>query len=193
MRPQEWLAVSWSALDLKKCQVSVERTVVDGLKGGGWNLSDQMKTLGSRRVLAISERLRDRLLLWKEQQEKWIRGLKRARRKNCNEVLANIAKYDLVFPNRYGCPLDKSNLLQRRLPALVKRAKITRLPGKLTLYSLRHTGATLSLKHGANIKAVAEKMGHTDTRMLFKHYAHVLPSMREEVTNVLAGALYEGE
>ena len=41
---------------------------------------------------------------------------------------------------------------------------------------LRHThGSTLAMR-GVPIGAIAEQLGHTDTRMTEKHYAHLAPS-----------------
>jgi site-specific recombinase XerD len=63
-------------------------------------------------------------------------------------------------------------------------------PKKYSLYTLRHTMATLSLAAGASIKAVAEKMGHSDVNLLLQTYAHVIPSMRTEATEKLRNVLY---
>ena len=50
-----------------------------------------------------------------------------------------------------------------------RNAGITR---RLRPYDLRHAFATLSLDGGADIKAVAENMGHSDASMILKHYQH---------------------
>lgn len=44
---------------------------------------------------------------------------------------------------------------------------------RITPYSLRHAFPTEALEHDADIKAVAEIMGHTDPTMILKVYQHI--------------------
>lgn len=54
-----------------------------------------------------------------------------------------------------------------------KRAKIT---PAISFHILRHTyGATLVMR-GVPMAVIAEQLGHADTRMTEKHYAHLAPS-----------------
>jgi integrase len=54
-----------------------------------------------------------------------------------------------------------------------KRAKIT---PAISFHILRHTyGATLAMR-GVPMAVIAEQLGHADTRMTEKHYAHLAPS-----------------
>ena len=41
---------------------------------------------------------------------------------------------------------------------------------------LRHTWASLSVMNGVPLLVVAKNLGHTDTRMVEKHYGHLAPS-----------------
>ena len=41
---------------------------------------------------------------------------------------------------------------------------------------LRHTYASLTIMNGAPLMVVARNLGHTDTRMVEKHYGHLAPS-----------------
>lgn len=50
-----------------------------------------------------------------------------------------------------------------------RNAGITR---RLRPYDLRHAFATYALDGGADIKAVADNMGHSDPSMILKHYQH---------------------
>ena len=43
----------------------------------------------------------------------------------------------------------------------------------------RSVGLALLVAIGADVKAVAENMGHSDTTMIFRHYQHVLVRQRE--------------
>ena len=53
------------------------------------------------------------------------------------------------------------------------RAKIA---PAISFHILRHTfGATLAMR-GVPMAVIAEQLGHADTRMTEKHYAHLAPS-----------------
>ena len=45
----------------------------------------------------------------------------------------------------------------------------------LTMHSLRHTFATLSLESGKSVKWVSQQLGHRDTSLTLNTYAHALP------------------
>jgi hypothetical protein len=55
----------------------------------------------------------------------------------------------------------------------VRRAKIN---PAISFHVLRHThGSTLAMR-GVPMGVIAEQLGHADTRMTAKHYAHLAPS-----------------
>jgi hypothetical protein len=45
----------------------------------------------------------------------------------------------------------------------------------LTMHSLRHTFATLSLEAGRSVKWVSQQLGHRDASLTLNTYAHALP------------------
>lgn len=47
-------------------------------------------------------------------------------------------------------------------------------------YDLRHAYATYAIAHGADIKTVAEIMGHTDASMILRTYQHVQPEQKRK-------------
>jgi integrase len=55
----------------------------------------------------------------------------------------------------------------------VERAKIKPPIG---FHGLRHTWASLSVMNGVPLMVVAKNLGHSDTRMVEKHYGHLGPS-----------------
>lgn len=57
-------------------------------------------------------------------------------------------------------------------------------------YDLRHAFASLALVHGADIKCVAETMGHKNITMLLSVYQHTLFEQRRRAVNARAGALF---
>lgn len=50
-----------------------------------------------------------------------------------------------------------------------ENAEITR---RLRPYDLRHAFATYAMDEGADLKDVADIMGHSDVSMVLKHYQH---------------------
>jgi integrase len=79
---------------------------------------------------------------------------------------------DLIFTRADGGVWGKSHQLRPMLEAC-RRAKIK--PG-ISFHVLRHThGSALAMK-GVPMGVIAEQLGHADTRMTEKHYAHLAPS-----------------
>jgi integrase len=70
--------------------------------------------------------------------------------------------------NRWGASHQ-----QRRLAEAAERAKISPAP---TFHILRHTHASLLAMRGVPMGVIAAQLGHRDTRMTEKHYAHLAPS-----------------
>lgn len=193
-RPSEYLALRWEDIDFNTNTIRIRRSVKQGLRGGGFEFGE-LKTARSEREIQFSENLMARLFTHREIQNEYLKKLrKRARsgrkdeRKPAKEKLANFAKYDLVFPSETGAPQAINNLNRREFKELVVKIKLD--PKEFTLYSLRHSAATLSLAAGVNIKAVAEKLGHTGVEMLLTAYSHVLPNMRKEASDKLAAVIY---
>jgi integrase len=80
--------------------------------------------------------------------------------------------HELIFVRRDGAPWGKSHQL-RPMAEACRRAKIK---PEISFHVLRHThGSTLAMK-GVPMGVIAEQLGHADTRMTEKHYAHLAPS-----------------
>ena len=56
-------------------------------------------------------------------------------------------------------------------------AKITK---NITFHGLRHTYASLTIMNGAELLVVAHNLGHSDTRMVEKHYGHLAQRYKQE-------------
>jgi len=82
---------------------------------------------------------------------------------------------DLVFCNSIG-GRPRYRKIRDSYKSMVKATGLPYIPP----HSLRHTHATLLLKDGHSVKAVAERLGD-DPATIEKTYAHVLPSMREAI------------
>ena len=79
---------------------------------------------------------------------------------------------DLVFLRHDSRPWAASHQ-QRPLNAASKRAKVEPVA---TFHILRHTYASSLAMRGVPMGVIAAQLGHADTRMTEKHYAHLSPN-----------------
>jgi integrase len=201
MRPEEYLALRWK--DLSGDQVSVQQSVQYNRKGGGFYFA-KPKTSKSRRRVPISEALRTRIARHRTDQLKHRLAMKGTWFDN-----------DLIFPNEIGKPFALPNLTRRYFRPILKvmwpdvpdlsapdvsepgaiatglkASKPKMLPNPdlkpFTLYSLRHTCATLLLMSGENPKVVADRLGHSSVTMTLDTYSHVLPHIQADATATIS-------
>lgn len=66
---------------------------------------------------------------------------------------------------------------QRTFRAALEAAGLS----EITLHELRHSYASTMVRAGAPLMVVAQALGHADTRMVEKHYAHLAPSYVSQV------------
>jgi integrase len=78
----------------------------------------------------------------------------------------------IVFPRPDGHAWGRSHQ-HRPLREACLRAKIA---PAASFHILRHTYATALLRGGAPLPVIAANLGHADTRMTERHYAHLAPS-----------------
>jgi integrase len=175
MRPEEYLGLKWSDVDLEQSRVTVQRTLCWKRKGGGYYFGEP-KTSLSRRSIPLPSRLRD--------------GLNEHKKRQKEERLKAGPGYqtlDLVFATSQGTPLMPRNLQRRHFKPILVRAK---LPETIRLYDLRHSCATLLLAAQENPKVVSERLGHASITLTLDTYSHVLPSMQQAATDKLEQMLF---
>jgi integrase len=88
---------------------------------------------------------------------------------------------EMIFKKENGEPWRKSHQ-KRPMDEAVDRAKIK---PAISFHGLRHTWASLAVMAGVPLLVVAKNLGHSDTRMVEKHYGHLAPSY-------IADAIREG-
>ena len=77
-----------------------------------------------------------------------------------------------IFTRRDGGTWGKSHQLR----PMVEACQRTKIKPAVSFHILRHThGSTLAMR-GVPMGVIAEQLGHSDTRMTEKHYAHLAPS-----------------
>ena len=110
-----------------------------------------------------------------------------------DELRAHVARRPLtarspLFPTRTGGRLNASNVRNRLLPEVVRRANAKReaedrmlLPARVTPHTLRRTWAMLALTAGRDARWVMAQMGHEDARLTLQVYAQVIQRQRVDV------------
>lgn len=76
-----------------------------------------------------------------------------------------------------GGPIEQSNLYNRHFRSIIERAEITT---PCSLYTLRHTFATLALAAGIDAKEVSMTLGHASVAFTMDTYYHLIPAMQEK-------------
>ncbi len=79
---------------------------------------------------------------------------------------------DLIFTRHDGSMWGRS-YQQRPFREALKNAKITK---DVNFHSLRHTHASQLAMQGVELLVIAQQLGHSDTRMVERHYAHLAPN-----------------
>lgn len=164
LRPEEYLALRWSDVDLERRQLIVRQVLTHTLKGKR-EIVDKLKTQKARRLLPLTVDICARL---------------KAHRATAARLTAQ-GGLDLVFPNDVGSPLWMNNL-REEFEKVLKVAKLERR----RLYDLRHSCATLLLDAGVNPKVISERLGHSDVAFTMQTYVQVLPHQQDEATAAFA-------
>ncbi len=168
MRPEEYLALRWR--DLDGHQVSIQQVIQYNRKGGGYYFA-QPKTAKSRRQLSISDNMRIRLIRHRREQNEHRLKMK-----------GTWFSLDLIFANEIGRPFGLPNITRRYFRPIADKCSLEQ---HITLYSLRHSCATLLLMNGTNPKVVADRLGHSSVTMTLDTYSHVLPHIQDDATNAM--------
>jgi integrase len=100
-------------------------------------------------------------------------------------LVAGKAARDPVFVRDDGETWGPSHQ-QRPLETASKRAKIE---PAATFHILRHTYASSLAMKGVPMGVIAAQLGHADTRMTEKHYAHLSPNYVAETVRAALPAL----
>jgi len=93
-----------------------------------------------------------------------------------DELTAGRVGVECIFVKRDGSPWQRTDQT-RRMREASKRAKL--VPA-VHFHLLRHAYGALLTRAGVQLKIVAEAMGHADTRMTERHYAHLQPDFIAE-------------
>jgi integrase len=171
MRQGELLALKWTDIDLEAGKVSVRRTLTR--ESGHYTLGEP-KTKKSRRTIKLTGAATEAL------------------RSHLNRQMADIDRLGdlyqdqgLIFTTDSGAPLNPSNVRNRNLRRLLRKAALP----TIRFHDFRHTCATLLLSRNVHPKIVQEMLGHSTVAITLDTYSHVLPGMGDKAATAMEDAL----
>jgi integrase len=170
-RRGEALGMKWSDVDFKRRRIAIRRARVNSRTV----LPKHRKKRDAPRFVAITPAMEDALT-----------GLRTFRYKRSG---------GWVFASRNGTPLEETTAYRAwtRIRTLLASYGVR----PLTMHSLRHTFATLSLESGKSVKWVSQQLGHRDAALTLNVYAHALPDEERDLSYLPgsgagAGRRYDG-
>ncbi|EAO9488579.1 tyrosine-type recombinase/integrase [Brevibacillus invocatus] len=170
MRQGEILGLRWKDIDFEEGVLYVRQT----LSHDGKHLNQETKTKASARTISLTD--------------KTVTELSKLKKRRAKEKLAAGKDYldlNFVVCTKSGTPVHPRNLL-RVFYNLLKKAKVP----AIRFHDIRHTVATLMLQKSINPKIVKEIIGHSDIRVTFDTYSHVLPSVHKETAKQFGDMLF---
>jgi integrase len=163
MRIGEVLALTWPAVDLKAGKLHVWLTLADSDKGQDPILQPP-KTKSSRRTIPLPPELLRDLKVWK--------------------LRCPRSERDLVFATEEGKSFHRKSA-SKILDGAIAKAEIKRL----TPHGLRHSFASLLLAEGVPAPEVSHLLGHKDSYVTLKIYAHFVREETGAVESLAASIL----
>jgi integrase len=173
-RQGELLALAWDDVDLNAGTLTVRRAL--SLTKAGFAVKEP-KTPSARRTISLPPFAIETLLALKKER-----------------LRVGLLSFP-VFCTRTGNYLNKKNVL-RAFRAVVVRAnaKLAEQEARLIaaavrFHDLRHTIASILLSSGHSLRAVSQRLGHSNPAMTLRVYAHCLPGDDGKLAEGLAKML----
>lgn len=168
LRLGEVLGLQWTDIDLTAGTLAIRRTLqrvhTPGKKTKTQLQVAETKTASSRRTLTLPALVTERL--------------------TTHQAEMAPLKSRWVFSTLRGTPIEPRNVNRAWDPLRVQAG----LP-HLRIHDLRHSAASFALVLGISARAVADMLGHAETRTTLDLYTHILPSLRDGMAAQIDGLL----
>ena len=163
LRSGELQGLQWSDVDWNSKYIQVSRQVVRGKV-------TKLKNKHSRRKVDCSDDLLSTLAALKKTRQE------EALRKGVNAIP------EWMFTNDKGARIDIVNVKTRFFKRVLRKAGLR----DIRFHDLRHTFASLLLARGTPVTYVSRQLGHKNSHLTLKTYAHWVPheSQREAVNRL---------
>ena len=163
-RPGELIALNWDDLEIRPVEESEENLYVltiragsNHIKGKGTIRTDRPKTKSSIRTIVLPPEAYQPLVKWKSAQA--------AQRLKCGN---GWEEPNAMFTSDTGRRLYISTPTHK-WREIQQRYQLKDVP----LYSLRHTGASLLIAAGCDVKEVSGRLGHSRASTTLDTYTHM--------------------
>ncbi|RIM75502.1 site-specific integrase [Staphylococcus xylosus] len=170
MRIGEMVAIQNEDVDFENKSLNINGTIHwfhD--ESGGFGIKDTTKTESSYRTIGLSSRsceILRKAILENKKDSKW----------NDNYLDRNF-----VFTNHKGNPMQT----ERFNKILRESAKDVGIKKEISSHILRHSHISLLSQQGVSLKAIMDRVGHSDHRTTLSIYSHVTEQMDKEMMNKL--------
>ena len=172
LRRGEALGLKWEWIDFGAKTIRIEEQWV--LTASGYAFA-RLKTIHSRRTLAMNDAMLGTLLLAKDAQE----AIKL-------ELGSHYADYGLVCCQRDGTPL-RPEYMSQAFSRLVDRLNIQ----PLRFHDLRHTFASRALSKGVPLLTVSRLLGHASISITADIYGHPTDDAFRNGANIAFDAIWD--
>ncbi len=169
MRRGEGLALEWKNVDLDNMRVVVTQSLVATQTG---ILLETPKTENGQRVVDLDHRTTKIIRQHRDNQ----RAL---------AVKSGINPPEKLFPRHDLVNWTHPNTVRYAIQTLGKQAGCP----DITLRSLRHFHATITLQAGENPVVVSKRIGHSNPKITMEVYAHALPGWQKSTAEAFADAM----
>ena len=181
-RPGELIGMNWSDLEITPIEGTKEKrytlTIRAGsnfVKGKGTVRTDRPKTKSSRRTILLPPEAYQPLMKWKSAQAE--------QRLQCGECWE---EPDAMFTSTTGRRLSISKPTHE-WREIQKQYDLK----DVHLYALRHTGASLLIAAGCDVKEVSGRLGHSRASTTLDTYTHLFEKVQQHTTDVISSAIAE--
>jgi len=161
LRKGECHGLRWSDIDFENSLLSVERSIMQKLKGG--DTISPPKTKSSIRTLQMPKPLIDILKTHKERKKQ----------------LRSFGEDDLICGNDERCLRDGT--IQSRNATFAELAELERI----RIHDFRHSHVSVLANARINIQEIARRLGHAKIEETLNTYSHLYAKEEEKAVEVL--------
>ncbi|MBE7603210.1 site-specific integrase, partial [Staphylococcus aureus] len=171
MRIGELLAIKTDNVDVENKTLEIDGTInwVTDTETGAFGVKETTKTSKSYRTIGLTTQS--------------INLLKKLTLRNKKENQWNTKFIDrgYIFTNTAGSPIDLN-----KVNNIIKEATdISSINKRVTTHTLRHTHISTLAQLGINLKAIQDRVGHSDYKTTLEIYTHVTDQMAKDMMNKL--------
>ncbi|HAR5369227.1 site-specific integrase [Staphylococcus aureus] len=171
MRIGELLAIKTDNINIENKTLEIDGTInwVTDAETGAFGVKETTKTSKSYRTIGLTTQsinLLKKLMLENKKENQWN---------------AKFIDRGYIFTNTAGSPIDLN-----KVNNIIKEATdISSINKRVTTHTLRHTHISTLAQLGINLKAIQERVGHSDYKTTLEIYTHVTDQMAKDMMNKL--------